>query len=277
MTDMTGRDEAGTAPPRVILVEDDADLRESIEEYLKLTGFTTIGVGTALEFFRALATTDIDVAVIDVGLPDQEGFEIASLLRLRREIGVVMLTARGASEDRIKGFQSGADLYFVKPVDCRELAAALLNLVGRLPRWAVPAGTESRVPGRTAPAENPAADAWVLDRVGWSFRDPRGREIQVTSSEMRLLDAMVLEPGTTVARGALLAALGYREDDSGKRSLDVLVSRLRRKIEITVGGKAPIQTVHNRGYLFSARVREIGFPEKQADRTPSNDTEKSVK
>lgn len=244
MSDMTGRDESGAAPPRVILVEDDADLRESIEEYLRLTGFATIGVGSALEFFRTLATTEIDVAVIDVGLPDQEGFEIASLLRRRREIGVVMLTARGASEDRIKGFQSGADLYFVKPVDCRELAAALLNLVGRLPRRAA------------SGAESPAADEWTLDRVGWSFRDPGGREIQVTSSEMRLLDAIVVEPGTTVARGALLTALGYRDDESGKRSLDVLVSRLRRKIEVTTGGKAPIQTVHNRGYLFAARVRK---------------------
>ena len=107
MTDMTWGDEAGTAPtapPRVILVEDDADVRESMEEYLRLAGFTTVGVGTALEFFRTLVTTEIDVAVIDVGLPDQEGFEIAALLRQRREIGVVMLTARGASEDRIKGF-----------------------------------------------------------------------------------------------------------------------------------------------------------------------------
>src|SRR3954454_2656076 len=110
---MTGRDEAST-PPRVILVEDDADLRDSMEECLRLTGFATIGVGTALEFFRALATTEIDVAVIDVGLPDQDGFEIAALLRQRREIGVVMLTARGAPDDRIKGFHSGADLYFVK-------------------------------------------------------------------------------------------------------------------------------------------------------------------
>jgi two-component system OmpR family response regulator len=260
---MTWRDEAGTAPtappPRVILVEDDADLRESIEEYLKLTGFTTVGVGTALEFFQTLATTEIDVAVIDVGLPDQEGFEIAALLRQRREIGVVMLTARGASEDRIKGFQSGADLYFVKPVDCRELAAALLNLVGRLPQRALPttAGVGSGATDRAAPAEDHAAGEWVLDRVGWSFRAPGGREIQVTSFEMRLLDAMILEPGTTVARGTLLTALGYREDDSGRRSLDVLVSRLRRKIEATVGGKAPIQTMHNRGYLFSARVRKV--------------------
>ena len=178
-------------------------------------------------------------------------------LRQRREIGVVMLTARGASEDRIKGFQSGADLYFVKPVDCRELAAALLNLVGRLPQRAAPAGAESGATDRAAPAEDHAEGEWVLDRVGWSFRAPGGKEIQVTSFEMRLLDAMVIEPGTTVARGTLLTALSYREDDSGRRSLDVLISRLRRKIEATVGGKAPIQTMHNRGYLFSARVRKI--------------------
>lgn len=265
---MAGHDPSGALRPRVILLEDDGDLRESIEEYLKLTGFTTIGVGTALEFFQALATMDIEVAVIDVGLPDQEGFEIASLLRRRREIGVVMLTARGASEDRIKGFQSGADLYFVKPVDCRELAAALLNLVGRLPRRAA-AGTESPASGRAASVEGQAANAWVLDHVDWLLRDPRGRTVQVTSSEMRLLDAMLLEPGATVSRGALLAALGYREDESGNRSLDVLVSRLRRKIEITMGGKAPIQTVHNRGYLFSAPVLEIGGPDKAVDRAGS--------
>ncbi|WP_377811498.1 winged helix-turn-helix domain-containing protein (plasmid) [Azospirillum sp. A29] len=134
-----------------------------------------------------------------------------------------------------------------------KLAAALLNLVGRLPRRAAD-GTESPASGRAASVESPAADAWVLDHVDWLLRDPRGRTVHVTSSEMRLLDAM------------LLAALGYREDESGNRSLDVLVSRLRRKIEITMGGKAPIQTVHNRGYLFSAPVLEIGGPDKAVDR-----------
>ncbi|CAO3361748.1 helix-turn-helix domain-containing protein [Azospirillum melinis] len=117
-----------------------------------------------------------------------------------------------------------------------KLAAALLNPVGRLPGRAA-AGTESPASGRAASVESPAADAWVLDHVDWLLRDPRGRTVQVTSSEMRLLNAMLLEPGATV-------------------------SRLRRKIEVTMGGKAPIQRVHNRGYQFSALVLEIGGPDR---------------
>lgn len=133
-----------------------------------------------------------------------------------------------------------------------KLAAALLDPVGRLPGRAA-AGTESPASGRAASVESPAADAWVLDHVDWLLRDPRGRTVQVTSSEMRLLNAMLLEPGATVSRGALLAALGYREDESGNRSLDLLVSRLRRKIEVTMGSKASIRRCTTAATCFRPR------------------------
>ncbi|MCR6629887.1 MAG: response regulator transcription factor [Magnetospirillum sp.] len=232
---------------RIILAEDEVDLREGLEECLTLLGFETVGVGSALELFQKLATDSFDVAVIDVGLPDQSGFDIASVLTRRPEMGVVILTALGGTEDRIRGFASGADLYFVKPVDCRELGAAIHSLRRRLEN------------GRAAPAAIAAAPSggWVFDRTRWALRTSGNVEIDLTSAEITLLERLLQHPGETATRQELLAALGYEEDEAGNRNLEAIVRRLRRKIESVAGGKAPIQTVHSRGYLFSAPVAVV--------------------
>lgn len=227
---------------RIIIAEDDVDLREGLEECLSLQGLSVVGVGSALELFQRLAVEEFNIAIIDVGLPDQSGFDIAALLAKRRDMGVIMLTARGTTEDRIRGFSSGADLYFVKPVDCRELAAAIENLSRRV---------EPTPPGSCAPQA-----AWVFDRVHWTLRTA-DVTIDLTSAEIRLLDCILSRPGETMGRLELLTALGYGQDEAGNRNLEAIVRRLRRKIEMEARVKAPIQTVHSRGYLFSAPIAVV--------------------
>lgn len=234
---------------RIIIVDDEIDLREGIEECLSLLGFEVVGVGSALEFFQRVATDSFDVAIVDVGLPDQNGFDIATVLTKRPEMGIILMTALGTTEDRIRGFASGADLYFVKPVDCRELGAAINSL-------------RRRLEGGRGSAEAGAVPSgvWTFDRTRWALRAAGDMEIGLTSAEVTLLEELVRQPGETATRRDLLTALGYDEDEAGNRNLEAIVRRLRRKIEGAAGMKAPIQTVHSRGYLFSAPVAVIGAP-----------------
>ncbi len=239
---------------KIIIAEDDADLRESFQECLHLQGFDVTGAGSALEFFQAISTQDFDVAIIDAGLPDQSGFEIVKVLTRRPTMGVIMVTARGETEDRIRGFNSGSDLYFVKPVDCRELAAAITSLVRRLKGGAGPAADVPVSP----PLAGRAAGMWRFDRGNWTLGLSDGPSVNLTSAEVRLMETLLDQPGTTVSRQDLLSAQQYEDDEAGHRNLEAVIRRLRRKIEGATGGRAPIQTVHNRGYMFSAPVQIVG-------------------
>lgn len=227
---------------RVIVVEDNRDLRESTVEYLKLAGHDVTGVGSCLEFYRAIAESSYAIAVVDVGLPDQCGFLLAEYMRKNTAMGIIILTARDAVEDRVRGYDAGADLYLVKPVDCRELAAAITSLAMRL---------GDRPP---APARAVASDSWHLDRRTWHLVPPSGPAILLTAKEMQFVECLAAKAGKPVGRDTPLAALGYRDDEYANRALDSLVRRLRRKIEEHVRMPLPIKTVHAVGYCFSGSI-----------------------
>jgi len=227
---------------RVILVEDNRDLRESLAEFLNLSGHDAAGVGSGLEFYRVLAESSFSIAVVDLGLPDQCGYVLVEYIRKNTAMGVIILTARGTVEDRIVGYDSGADLYMVKPVDGRELASAIANLAARL---------GNRVPKGGV---TPASDTWRLVRQSWRLLPPAGPAILLTAKEMQFMESLALEAGAAVRRDTLLVALGYRDDEYANRAMDSLVRRLRRKVEEVASVHPPIKTVHAVGYCFSAPI-----------------------
>lgn len=118
--------------PGILLVDDDVDLREAVCDYLRLAGFAVTGVATAAEFYRKLEGADFELAMIDLGLPDQDGIAIASFVAERTTMGVIVFTGRRDTASRLSALRAGADLYFVKPVDSVELAAAARNLLRRV-------------------------------------------------------------------------------------------------------------------------------------------------
>ena len=225
---------------RVIIVEDDRDLRESIVEFLTLAGHDACGVGSSLEFYRAIAESSFSIAVVDVGLPDQCGYILAEYIRKNTAMGVIILTARDAVEDRVRGYGAGADLYMVKPVDCRELAAAITNLAVRL-RGRLPLSEYAAVPA-----------SWQLVRQSWRLVPPAGAAVLLTAKEMQFMECFASNLGKPVLRDTFLAALGYRDDEYASRAMDSLVRRLRRKIEEDLRLPSPIKTVHSVGYCFTA-------------------------
>lgn len=226
--------------PKVIVVEDDSDLCESVVEYLNLSGIEASGVGSGLEFYRAMTESAFDIAVLDLGLPDQSGYELAEHLRTNSAMGIIIMTARGETEDRLYGYASGADLYLVKPVDCRELAAAIKNLAQRMNH-----NTSAVI------ANAKGGGAWTLDQNAWLLITPEQATITLTAKEFHFIACLAKGAEQRVSRQEILEKLDYTDDEYTNRALDSLVRRLRRKIEEKNSGSAPLKTIHAIGFCFT--------------------------
>ncbi|WNO09948.1 response regulator transcription factor [Teredinibacter sp. KSP-S5-2] len=217
---------------RALLVEDDNDLRKLMADELALFGIQCTEAGNAIEFYQQLALQDYSSAIVDIGLPDQNGLEITAYLRQHTSLGIVILSALGTEDDRIRGYQAGADIYFVKPVTGAELACAIHNLA-------------ARVALRTAPPK----DHWILDCRRWSLNAPNGNSYGLNVKERRFLKTLLENPGQPTEKSELLKKLGYLEDRHGQHALESMVMRLRKKIRCHMNG-APIKTIRGLGYQF---------------------------
>lgn len=221
---------------RVALLEDDAMLRERILlPGLANFGFVATGLETAAQLQRHLQSHAADIVVLDVGLPDADGFEVARDLRARFPgIGIVMLTGRGETPDRVRGLSEGADAYLSKPVEIDLLAATLHSLARRL---------------RNAPAA--AGGHWRLDGNGWCLVSPAGRTAALTRTERRVVERLTQLPGQLVTRDELIASLTDNVHDFDTHRLDSLIYRLRRKVADSCGEALPLNAVHGEGYVLS--------------------------
>lgn len=218
----------------VILVEDEPDIRGNLADYLTQFGFDVTAVDSGLKFYHALAERPFAVAVIDLGLPDMDGMQLVEYLRNNSAMRCIILTARTSVDDRVSGYDSGADLYLCKPVEGRELAAAL-----------------NRIIKRSSDGQAYSANHWRLRRQQSALISPSRSVISLTAKEIDFVYCLAGAAGETVPRTVILEALGYQNDDFSNRALESLIRRLRRKIE-AVCGTSPILTRHAVGYSFSA-------------------------
>lgn len=221
----------------ILLVEDDADLSSSLSSYLEGAGFAVTAVDTCLECYAVLSKGHhFQVALVDISLPDQSGFVLAEYLRANTSMKIIILTARERIEDRVRGYAAGAHNYFVKPVDARELQAAIMSL------------THEECPSH--PDALPTGKAWHLLRQSWQLKTSQGDAIKLTSLELQFLEQLAVSGHEVVSRDSLLTSLYKRNDEHSGRALDSLVRRLRGKIRAN-GDYSPIQTAHSVGYCFS--------------------------
>lgn len=223
---------------KIILVEDDRYFRESLKEYLQLDGYDIRAVGSAREFYQELTTHCFAVAILDIGLPDEDGLTLARHLRATSRCGVIILSARSMVDDRISGYQSGADTYMIKPVDCRELTAAIDSLLQR--------------PYPVTLTSN----AWHFDPDQWLLTSPSQVAVNLTGMELKLMRRLVIKPGETVERSELLMSIYGRDDEHAGRALEALIRRLRQKIIKTCSEPSPIKTFHGVGYSFSSPLTD---------------------
>lgn len=237
---------------RVIVVEDDSDFRESMVEYLVLSGLDVTGVESALEFYQSISTRSYEVVILDIGLPDQNGIVLAEYVRNNTDMRIVMLTAQSSLESKINAYKAGADIYLVKPVDFSELSASIYSMLGRLNL------TPSLRPAlqKVEPVPDENDEQWTLVRSNWTLCSPTEEEIKLTSKEFDLLERLARSANSVVIRHDLLSSLAYENNEYGNRSLDALVHRLRLK-KIGLKFTLPVKTIHGSGYCFSASIKVI--------------------
>jgi len=233
----------------IAVVEDEASLRRDMVEYLRGCGFDAVGAKNGRELNDILSAKPVAIAVLDVNLPGEDGFTIAARLRETPGIGVIMVTARGSTVDRVVGLEIGADAYMVKPVEMRELEAQVKSLLRRL---------ESAPALAPAPAAAVADEEhWLLDSTDWALTSPAGVRVPLTSTEMKLATLLAAQARQPVSRDQISLALYNRRWDPQDRTIDTVVRRLRNKVEKAIGETPPLKSEHGVGYVFSAPVRVV--------------------
>lgn len=230
----------------LLVVDDDREIRRLLDEYLTQSGYRVTGVGDGRSMRRALDEHRIDLVVLDLMLPGEDGLSLCRSLRAQSNIPVLMLTARGSVIDRIVGLEMGADDYLAKPFNPRELLARVKSILRRaksLPHQQVAADVSSYRFGQ-----------WSLDVATRNITAADGLVVPLSGAEFRLLSIFLEHPQVVLSRDQLLELVSGRETIPFDRSIDVLIGRLRKRLNDD--GKEPtlIKTVRGAGYVLATRV-----------------------
>jgi DNA-binding response OmpR family regulator len=233
--------------PSIAVIEDDEDLRANLLLTLRSKDFPVWGAASAEEFYRQRAVSPADIVLIDLGLPGEDGLKALHHLRQNSNLGIIVITARGGTENRIAGLEAGADHYFIKPVDMGELLATIESLWRRI--IAMAAATEIA----TNQAPLISADPWRLEPIALTLALADGRRLQLSDREYKLLANLMAAQGLVVSKLALHAAIFPGAEEVDLHRIDVIVSRLRQKSENQLGAPLPIRTIFGRGFVLVSR------------------------
>lgn len=235
--------------PHILVVDDDRDIRELTARFLRKHGLRCSLAADGREMFRSLADGAIDLVVLDIMMPGEDGLSLCRRLRVDSRLPVIMLTALDEDADRIIGLEIGADDYLTKPFNPRELLARIRAILRRTQSPPPPALSEGE-----ADFSGLRFAGWRLDLEARALTSPAGAVVALTSGEFDLLKALAERPGRVLSRDQLLDLTSGREAAPFDRSIDVQVSRLRRKLQDDPRQPALIKTVRNGGYIFAAPV-----------------------
>jgi len=232
--------------PHVLIVDDDREIRGLLAQYLEKHDFRTTAVAEGREMRRVLERSHVDLLVLDVMLPGEDGLSLCRELRGRSQLPIIMLTARGEDVDRIVGLELGADDYVAKPFNPRELLGrikAVLRRSAHAPRDPSPDNVRGFAFG-----------GWRLDTVTRTLRNEESREVSLSGAEYRLLAVLLGAGNRVLTRAQLTELLRGRDADPFDRSIDVRVSRLRQILGDDARAPQIIKTVYGEGYVIGVSV-----------------------
>lgn len=232
----------------VAIVDDEEHLREAVAEYLDLQGFEVLSFRNAQAFRQDSVGKAIDVAILDIAMPGEDGLSLARFIRKSGSTGIIMATAAGRPIDRIVGLEIGADDYLVKPYELRELLARIKSVLRRVK--ATPSGTAPSTAPAAAEGRQLKFGSMTLDLDARRLADADGATIDLTAMEFDLLQALATRPNRVLSRGQLQEFAHGRSAEESDRSIDIRVTRLRKKIEPDAEHPRFIKTVRGEGYVF---------------------------
>ena len=233
--------------PHVLIVEDERDIRDPLASYLAKNGFRVSKASDAAAAREIVAAHAIDIALIDIMMPGEDGLSLTGFLRATSKTPVILLTARAEETDRIVGLELGADDYVTKPFSPRELVARIKAVLRRT--------SDGRVKAPDADAY--AFADWVLRTGERELVDKEGRAVPLSTGEYNLLLALVTHPKRVLTRDQLLDLSQHRDMGAFERSIDNHISRLRKKVEANPAKPKLIKTVWGGGYTLAADVRRL--------------------
>ena len=237
-----------TESTRILVIDDEPELREMLDEYLRRQGFAMDTAESAAVARRKLAEQSFDLVLLDINMPGEDGLSLARFLREHYRLGIIMLTAAGDTVDRIIGLEMGADDYIPKPFDPRELLARIKSV---LRRGLVATMAEQPPETATATGRTVRFGRCLLDIEAHKLlRENDGVEVPITSMEFDLLKAFADHPNRVLSRDQLLDLAHNRDWDPFDRSIDIRVTRIRRKVELDPSKPQTIKTVRGVGYMY---------------------------
>ena len=235
-----------TTSDHVLVVDDDAEIRTLLRDYLQKNGYRVTAVAGGKGMWAALDAGRIDIVVLDLMLPGDDGLTLCRNLRARSSLPVIMLTARGEETDRIVGLENGADDYLAKPFNPRELLARIKSILRR--SRALPDNLQPET------ARVIRFAGWTLDLQARNLLSPQGVVVALSGTEFRLLRIFLAHPNRVLNRDQLIDLMLSRDASPFDRSIDVQVSRLRHRLGEGAKEPAIIKTVRGEGYVLAVPV-----------------------
>lgn len=236
---------------QVFVVDDNPEMRTLIKTYLGGEGFAVTGFADGHALRCALTTHPRpDVIILDLGLPGEDGLSLTRFLREHHDVGILIASGKGDTVDRVIGLEVGADDYLAKPFDLRELLARVRSLIRR----SRPLPDEDSAPPNDRAEDVRIFAGWRFDLLARHLSTPDGKRVNLSTGEFNLLREFVLAPNHVLSRDDLMERLHGRTAGPYDRSIDVQVSRLRRKIETDPETPELIKSVRGAGYVFTAAV-----------------------
>ncbi len=242
LVELTGMNDNG----HILVVDDQREICDLVEDYLSGEGYRVSIAHDGAEMRRVLAQSPVDLVILDLMLPGEDGLTLARSLREESEVGIIILTGRGETVDRIIGLEMGADDYLPKPFHLRELLARVKSVLRRASSRTVERPAAARAKVRFA--------GWNLDLSSRELTSPVGEDVRLTTGEFDLLAAFVNNANQVLSRDRLLDLARNRESGPFDRTIDVQVGRLRRKLEDDPQRPTIIKTVRGSGYIFTPPV-----------------------
>ncbi|WP_191905954.1 response regulator transcription factor [Nitrincola iocasae] len=241
---------ADSNKPRLALIEDDPEQREALHAWLQINNYPCWCTPSAEAYYKIAAVDPVNIVIIDLGLPGEDGTTVVQHLRNHSSIGIIIVSARSSSSDRVYGLQCGADMYLVKPVVPEELLSCIDNLWRRLQ----PDSTLSIDKIYAANADKIAENTWQLDSTQRHLIDPNGTSVKLTPSELAIMKAFAQTPGP-ISRNDIITALGADPKSFLMNRIDVHLSRLRSKISDTSNIKLPITPLPGARLEFVGKIQ----------------------
>jgi len=230
----------------ILIVDDDVRICKILDRYLTTAGYRVQTAGNGEEMRRCIKSQLPDLVILDLQMPGEHGLELSRELRKDSTVGIIILTGTGDKFDEIVGLEGGADDYLLKPVEERELLAHVRSVLRRV----------TRVPDSSASVDksNVGFSGWNLDLIAHELKSPDAKEIKLTGYEFQLLATLVKNANRVLSRVQIMSNITGRDWVPSDRSVDVLVGKLRKKIEQDPRKPSLIKTIRSVGYKFTARV-----------------------